>query len=314
MIDFLQLVAGLVILLYSGRYLVKGGVQLAQYLKVSRLVIGVTVVSFGTSAPELIVSIKAAIAGHPDIAMGNVVGSNISNIALVLAIAAIVLPIPVRSSSLVFDWPIMMLASVLLYLFTLNLELNFIEGLVFVLMLIGFITYSIYRSRRKDKDLLLKEQNESLLPLYLTIIMLVVSSVGLVWGADWLVDGASSIARQLGVSERVISVSLIAFGTSIPELATSGMAAIKKESDISIGNIIGSNIFNILGVLGITSLVTKIPVEDPGLVYSDIFWMLGISLLLFVLILPLKGGILKRWKGTLLFLVYATYIFLLYSA
>lgn len=312
MFDFLQLIAGLVILLYSGHYLVKGGVQLAQYLKVSRLVIGVTVVSFGTSAPELIVSLQAAVAGHPDISVGNVIGSNISNIALVLAISAIILPIPVRSNSLKFDWPIMMVASVLLYLFTINLELNFFEGLVFVLLLIAFITYSIMRSRRKDKELLLEEQKGKKLPLWQTLVILVISAIGLVFGADWLVEGASNIAIQMGVSERVISVSLIAFGTSVPELATSGIAALKKESDISIGNIIGSNIFNIFGVLGITGMVTKIPV-NPNLVFFDIYWMLGISVLLFVFILPLKGGILKRWKGGLLFLVYAFYIFLLYQ-
>jgi cation:H+ antiporter len=314
MFDFLQLIAGLVILLYSGQYLVKGGVQLAQYLKVSRLVIGVTVVSFGTSAPELIVSVQAALAGHPDISMGNVIGSNISNIALVLAIAAIILPIPVRSNSLKFDWPYMMVASILLYVFTINLELNFIEGFIFFLMLIGFITYSIVRSRKKDKALLLQEQSQKLLPLWQTLVILVISAVGLVFGADWLVQGASNIALRMGVSERVISVSLIAFGTSVPELATSGVAAIKKESDISIGNIIGSNIFNILGVLGITGMITKIPVEDPRLVSVDIFWMLGISVLLFILILPLKGGILRRWKGALLFLVYISYIYLLYRA
>ena len=313
MFDFLQLIAGLIVLLYSGHYLVKGGVQLAQYLKVSRLVIGVTVVSFGTSAPELIVSVNAALAGHPDISVGNVVGSNISNIALVLAVSAMILPIPVRSNSLKIDWPIMMIASLMLYFFTINLELNFFEGLLFFVLLIVFITLSIVRSRKKDKALLLEEKNEKLLPLWQALVILVLSAAGLVFGANWLVEGASSIALRMGVSERVISVSLIAFGTSVPELATSGIAAIKKESDISIGNIIGSNIFNIFGVLGVTGMVTTIPVNQ-NLVFVDIFWMLGISVLLFLLILPLKGGILKRWKGLLLFLVYASYIILLYTA
>jgi len=311
MLDFLRLIAGLGVLLFSGHYLVKGGVQLAQYLKVSRLVIGVTVVSFGTSAPELIVSVNAALAGHPDISVGNVVGSNISNIALVLAVSAMILPIPVRSNSLKIDWPIMMIASILLYLFTINLELNFFEGLLFFVLLIVFITLSIIRSRRKDKALLLEEKNEKLIPLWQALVILVLSATGLVFGANWLVEGASSIAIRMGVSERVISVSLIAFGTSVPELATSGIAALKKESDISIGNIIGSNIFNIFGVLGVTGMVTAIPVNQ-NLVFVDIYWMLGISVLLFLLILPLKGGILKRWKGLLLFLVYVAYIILLY--
>ncbi|MFW5656348.1 MAG: calcium/sodium antiporter [Bacteroidota bacterium] len=306
-----KLAAGLVILLISGKYLVSSAVSLAQHLKVSRLVIGVTVVSFGTSAPELLVSLQAAIGGHPDISMGNVIGSNISNIALVLAISAIIYPIAVRSYSIKVDWPIMILAFVLLYVFSLDFNLGRIEGIIFLALLTGFIVFTIRNSRKKDQQLLLEEITDESMALWPALIILVVSAGGLAFGSHWLVEGAAVLARDLGISERVISITLIAFGTSIPELATSGIAAFKREADISIGNIIGSNIFNIFAVLGITSIITPIHVNEI-LVQVDIFWMLGISVLLFLFILPLKGGILKRWKGGLLFLTYLCYLYFLF--
>jgi cation:H+ antiporter len=310
--DILKLISGFIILLISGRYLVVGGVNLAQTLKVSRLVIGVTVVSFGTSAPELLVSLQAALEGKPDIAMGNVIGSNISNIALVLAITAIILPIPVRSNSIKTDWPIMMGISVLLYFFVTNGTLDRIEGILFVAILIGFIIYSIYNSRKKDKELIDNETDVKKYPISITLLLLAASSVGLYFGSRWLVEGASSIAEILGVSDRVISITVVAFGTSVPELATSAIAAFRKETDISIGNIIGSNIFNIAGVLGITAAINPISISKELATY-DIFWMLGISLMLFFLIIPLKGGILKRWKGIILLTIYILYVYLLFA-
>lgn len=310
--DILKLISGLVILLLSGRYLVVGGVGLAQSLKVSRLVIGVTVVSFGTSAPELLVSLQAALDGHPDMSMGNVIGSNISNIALVLAITAIILPIPVRSNSIKTDWPIMMGISILLYVFAINAVLGRAEGIILFLLLIAFIVYSIYTSRKKDKDLVDSEMSVKNYSVFFTLFLLVLSSVGLYFGSKWLVDGASNIAELLGISERVISITIVAFGTSVPELSTSAIAAFKKETDISIGNIIGSNIFNIAGVLGITASISPISISKE-LATFDIYWMLGISLMLFFLILPLKGGILKRWKGLLLLAVYISYVYILFA-
>ncbi len=310
--DILKLISGFIILLFSGRYLVVGGVNLAKSLKVSRLVIGVTVISFGTSAPELLVSLQAALEGHPDMSMGNIIGSNISNIALVLALTAIILPIPVRSNSIKFDWPIMMISSVLLYFFAIDSILGRFEGIIFIVFLIGFIVYSIYNSRKKDKDLINSEIPDKNYPIYQTIFLLAISSIGLYLGSKWLVDGASSIAQSLEISERVISITIVAFGTSVPELATSAIAAFKKETDISIGNIIGSNIFNITGVLGITATINPISISKQ-LATFDIYWMLGISLALFFLILPLKGGILKRWKGLVLLVIYISYVYLLFA-
>jgi cation:H+ antiporter len=309
--EIFYLVLGFVLLFFSGNYIVKGSVSLARHLNVSTLVVGVIFVSFGTSAPELVVSLKAALESHPDISTGNIIGSNISNIALVLAVSAIVLPISVKPTTIKFDWPIMMIASLLFYFFSLNYVLETWEGIIFILMLIGFIWYSISKSRRDNATL----KEEILSPeysLFVSILIIMLSCAGLVGGANFMINGATKIARELGVSERIISISIVALGTSIPELATSVAAAFKKEMDISIGNIIGSNIFNILAILGITSIVKNITI-NPMIVCFDIFIMLGISLLLFIFILPLRGGTLSRLKGILLFCVYIVYIWLIFN-
>lgn len=302
---------GLILLLYSGRFLVKGSVSLANHFKISTLVIGVTIVSFGTSAPELIVSLKAAIDGHPDIAMGNVIGSNISNIALVLALTAIIFPIPVHRDSVIRDWPIMMIASLLLWIFIQNLKLEFHEGLIFFLLLVGYFIWSIMNSRKEGK-LSKQEFAKPQFSVWISLLLIAISSMGLVFGADFLVRGASGIALNFGVSERVISISLVAFGTSVPELVTSAVAAFRKEMDISVGNIIGSNIFNIFAVLGMTSMVKGISINELTRSY-DILWMLGITILLFVFMLPPSRAKLKRWKGIIMLSVYGFYIYKLFT-
>ncbi len=309
---FLTLVAGLVLLLVSGEFLVRGGVSLAGHFKISRLVVGLTVVSLGTSSPELVVSLDAAISGHPDISVGNVIGSNISNIALVLALTILITPYFVNTRSIVRDWIIMMAVSVLFVLFMLDMKLSRMEGIILFMLLIAYIWLSIRRSR---KDM--KSGNGNYPParfaLPVAIVIIIVSCLGLVLGADLLVKGASSIARMLGVSERIISVSVVALGTSLPELATSAVAAARKENDISIGNILGSNIFNILAILGITAGISPFSINDPDFNF-DIIWMLAISFLIFILILPLKGSMLRRWKGILLMFSYLTYIYILFFA
>ncbi len=306
--DFIYLLLGFVLLMLAGDFLIRGSVSLAGHFKVSKLVIGVVLVSLGTSAPELFVSLGAAIKGHPDIAIGNVIGSNIANIALVLGLTAIVLPVKVKKKAIHFDWVAMMFISLLFYAFCLNLKLQFIEGLIFVLVLIAFIYRSIHKSRKEK----LKALEESIPPkhsMFVSIVLVIISAVGLIYGAKFLVKGASNIALQLGVDERIISVSVIALGTSLPELATSIAAAIRKELDIFIGNIIGSNIFNILAILGITSIVKTIDI-NPMVLKFDIFWMLGTSLLLFLFILPLRKGVVTRWKGLIFVSIYVLYIYL----
>ncbi len=307
--EYLLLVAGFIILVYSGKYLVKGSVSLAYRFKISKLVIGLTFVAFGTSSPELFVSVMAAINNHPGISVGNVVGSNIINIALVLAITAMIYPIPVRSSSIKYDWPVMMLASMLFYFFIQNGYLQFVEGLIFVIFLCFYIVFSIYYSRKNYNPLEVVEEVH--FSAFISILMIVLSSAGLALGSQLLVRNAVIIAQNLKIDERIISITLIAFGTSVPELVASVIAAFKKEMDISIGNIIGSNIFNLLCVLGITSTIKKI--EIPSMTKDfDVFWMLGIAVLLFLFILPLKGGKLNRLKGFLLFAAYCIYVYLLF--
>nr|WP_320117468.1 calcium/sodium antiporter [uncultured Marinifilum sp.] len=309
--DYLFLIIGFVVLLYSGDLLVKGGVALSSHFKISTLVVGVTVVSFGTSAPELFVSLDAALSGSPDISIGNIVGSNISNIALVLGFTAILLPLPVRSNSIKFDWPVMMGASALFYVFILNNKLETYEGIIFVLLLISFMVWTVWNSRRESRSMA-EEFKKAKYSIPVSVLLLVASSFGLYYGANLLVDSAKNIAIDFGVSERVIGLTVVAFGTSVPELATSAVAAFKKEMDISIGNIIGSNIFNILGVLGVTSVVKNIQVSE-AIISFDILVMLAVSLLLFLLILPLKNGKLHRWKGVLLMASYFIYVYLVFK-
>lgn len=307
--EYLLLIGGLVILIVAGEALVRGAVGIALKFRVSALVIGMTVVSFGTSAPELIVSLQAALGGHPEIAIGNVVGSNISNIALVLGITALILPIAVKRTTVKIDWPIMIMASIGFYLFALNAQLDWWEGLVFVVVLISFNVFLFWKSRKDNKTEEVSaeyvDEGKSLAVLK-NVLFVLVGVIGLAFGASWLVKGAVQIAEGLGISEHIISVTIIAFGTSVPELTTSIMAAIKKETDISVGNLIGSNIFNLLGVLGITSLVKGIPISQQVL-DKDIYWMLGISLLLFPLMLI--GYKIDRIRGGILLASYCAYIF-----
>jgi len=306
--DYLYLIIGFVILLSSGDLLVKGGVALSSHFKISTLVVGVTVISFGTSAPELFVSLGAALSGSPDIAIGNVVGSNVSNIALVLGFTAILLPLPVKSNSIKFDWPVMMGASLLFFAFAQNNLIETWEGICFLILLIGFMVFTVMKSRSNNKD----EFKKPKLSILKSLILIALASVGLYFGADLLVGAAKNIALGYGVSERVIGLTLVAFGTSVPELATSAIAALKKEMDISVGNIIGSNIFNIFGVLGVTSIVKNIFVSENALNF-DLIWMLAISFLLFLLMLPLKKAKLHRWKGLVLILVYSAYVFFIFN-
>lgn len=306
--NIIYLILGLILLLGSGEFLVKGSVSLAKHLNISTLVIGVTVVSFGTSAPELLVSLQGALSGHPDIAIGNIIGSNIANIALVLGVTAIILPMPVKKNSMSFDWVVMIIASFLFYIFiSTNLLFELWEGIVFVVFLSAFLYWSVYKSRKDTKA-----ENQDLLEIpklsiWLSLVFIVISSIGLIYGADMLVKGATGIAFSFGVSESVISLTVIALGTSLPELSTSVIAAFRKETDISVGNIIGSNIFNIFGIIGITGVVTPIKISEEILSNSAL-WMLGTAFLLLIILLP-KKLMLGRIKGTILLLCYLLYIY-----
>lgn len=310
--SILYAIFGLILLVIGGELLVRASVGLSFKLKLSRLVIGMTVVSFATSAPELIVSMQAAFEGHPDLALSNVVGSNIANIALVLGITAIISPLFVNMEFFKVNWPKMMLASLLLYFFLQNdLILSRIEGAILLALLIIFVIILIYRARKlhlsapEDIDESLKDTKNHKLAIWL-----VFGGVALWFGSKLLINGAIDIAKIFGVSENVIGVSMVAFGTSIPELAASVIAALRKEKAISLGNLIGSNIFNIGSVLGITALIQPIRVLDTKLLNNDIFWMLAIAAFLVPMALLPTRNKLSRIEGIILFLGYIAFIYL----
>lgn len=312
--EYVQLLGGLIVLIVAGEFLVRGAVGFALKFKVSPLVIGMTIVSFGTSAPELLVSIRAALAGYPELALGNVLGSNIANIALVLGISTMIFPIAIKRTTKVLDWPIMMLATVVFYLFALNSNMDWWEGVIYVVGLIIFNVYLFWKSIKENR--LIKQEEETEIEgvssdqkVTKSILYVVAGAIGLAFGAIWLTDGAVVIATNFGVTERVIGVTILAFGTSVPELITSIMAALKKETDISVGNLIGSNIFNLMAVLGITSIIKEIPINLESM-STDIYWVFGISLLLFPLMLKNK---ISRLSGFILFASYCTYIYFVVS-
>jgi cation:H+ antiporter len=304
--EYLWLVLGLVVLIVAGEFLVKGAVGIALKFNISTLVIGMTIVAFGTSAPELLVSVKAAIDGHPEISIGNVLGSNIANLALVLGLTTIVLPINVQRSTIRLDWPVMMLATIAFALFTMNGMIDWWEGVIYILALIAFNFFMIKSSSNQveiNTDLEQEDSNKNFLK---NIFYVIIGVVGLAFGANWLLDGAVQIAQKFGVTEYVIGVTIIAFGTSVPELVTSLVAAFKKQTDISIGNLIGSNIFNLLAVLGITAVIKEIPISAQ-VQNVDIYWLLGISFLVFPLMIYQNR--INRIGGLILVLAYITYIY-----
>ena len=307
---YLLLFAGLALLFVSGKFLVDSSVAISRRLRIPRMIIGLTVVAFGTSAPELLVSLQAAFSGYPEIAIGNVVGSNISNILLVLAITALIFPIPVPKSSVKRDWPIMMAVSVLLYIFAMNGWISRLEGVIFVSLLGLYILFSVIRSRGAER-MVEQEADQGHMKWWVAVIIFLISVVGLAFGADLLVENAALVAEKMGMSKRVVSITIVAVGTSIPEVATSVIAALKKETDISVGNIIGSNIMNILSVLGFTSLVSPISVSAE-IAGFDIPWMLGISLLFLLLMLPASRARITRWEGIIMIVIYLVYIYFLF--
>ncbi len=270
--DYLLLISGFVLLILGGNWLLKASIGLSLRLLIPRIIIGMTVVSFATSAPELIVSLTSALEGHADIALGNVIGSNIANLGLVLGIVTILSSIGVEKSFYKTDWPVMMVASIMLYVFIVSDGvLERYEG---VILFVSLIVFLLYLLKFQKKAVVVDEvvvQKEMSIPVIL--FFLVLGGVGLWGGSELLIRGAVNLANDFGVSERVIGVTIISVGTSIPELAASIIAIIKKEKAISLGNLIGSNIFNILAVLGITSMITPITVQDDHLLTNDIVWI-----------------------------------------
>jgi cation:H+ antiporter len=300
-------VLGFVILIFGGNSLLKSAVSLSLRLKIPKIVIGMTVVSFATSMPELIVSLKAALDGHADIALGNVIGSNIANLGFVLAIVIMVSTIKVEKSFYTTDWPVMMLASVMLYFFlAFDGELQRWEGFALFFTLILVLIYLFKFQKVAVIDEMPEDDVEY--PLGKSLLFLLLGGVGLWVGSELLIEGAVNLATEYGVSKRVIGITVISVGTSIPELAASLVAIIRNEKAISLGNLLGSNMFNILAVLGITSMITPVTVVDQGLIDFDLIWMLVLSLSIFPLVFT-PGRMRLSWgEGLILLGSYVVFI------
>ncbi|MDR6300610.1 calcium/sodium antiporter [Mesonia maritima] len=306
----LLILAGFILLVVGGEFLVRSSVALSLKLNISTMVIGLTVVSFATSLPELLVSLQAALDGFSDISLGNVIGSNIANIGLVLGVTALITKLAVDRDFYKFNWPVMLLFSVMLYSFLKSgNQISRSEGIALLVTMVIYLVVLIRRARIND-EVATEEVDENLQKTswFKIILWLIIGGVSLYFGSEWLVDGAVDLATMLGVSERVISVTMIAIGTSIPELAASVMAAIKKEKALSLGNLIGSNIFNIASVLGITAIIQPINLQSEAVLTNDIFWMLGFAVVLLPLVLLPEKFNFTRYKGLILFVAYSIFV------
>ncbi len=310
LIDFVLLIAGLVVLYYGAEFLVDGASQLAMRFGISPLIIGLTIVAFATSAPEFVVSLIATLQGSADMAVGNVMGSNIANIALIVGIASLILPMGVERIVFRRDYPFLVLITVIAFIFcVVGANISRIEGSILLLTLAGFVGFCLHaaleqarRFRATGAHKALADESHS---PWIDGGKILIGIAGLVGGAQLMVMSASDIAREFGISELAIGVTIVAFGTSLPELATSVVAAMKKETDISLGNIVGSCIFNLGFILGGVSLIRPINVPHEAIVF-DIPYTVGVTLLLFPLMFI--GRRVGRMDGAILTLVYVTFI------
>lgn len=310
--SILLFVVGLGFLIIGAEALVRGASRMAAVLGISPLVIGLTVVAFGTSSPELAVSVKSALSGQANIAMGNVVGSNIFNVLFILGLSALITPLIVSQQLVRLDVPLMIVLSVVVLLLSLDKTLGLVDGVMLVMGLLTYVGYLIYQSRRET--IAVKEEfgGESVAEghtqgIWLKNISLVIGGlVLLVLGSRWLVDSAVSFAEYLGISDLVVGLTIVAAGTSLPEVVTSVIAALRGERDIAVGNVVGSNIFNIMGVLGIASIVAPTGIEvSTAVIGFDLPVMIAVALAC----LPIffTGGIISRQEGALLLGYYVAY-------
>ncbi|MBU1132258.1 calcium/sodium antiporter [Patescibacteria group bacterium] len=308
--SFILFFIGLVILIKGADLLVDGASSIAKKLKISSLVIGLTVVAFGTSAPELIVNIIASFQGNADIAIGNVLGSNISNILLILGITAIIFPLAVTKGTVWKEIPLSLLAVFVLFFLANDAlidkaafsAISRIDGFILLSFFLIFIIYTIGIARTgENNDVSAKKLSQRK-----AILFVIVGLAGLTLGGKWVVDGAVAIATIFGVSQSLIALTIVAVGTSLPELVTSAVAAYKKQADIAVGNIVGSNIFNVFWILGLSSVIKPLPFKVAN--DMDIFVNILASALLFIFLFIGKKRVLERWQGILFVLLYAAYL------
>jgi cation:H+ antiporter len=307
------LILGLALLFFGGEFLVRGSVAIALKMRISTLVVGMTIVSFATSAPELFVSLQAVLDGSSNIAFGNVIGSNIANITLVLGITAVIFRVQISQQTLTLNYPMMLLSSIVfgavLYFFN-GVPVG--VGFLFIVMLLLFAWLLILTSRKDNlkaatEEELLEEVSHD--PIFISIAFFLVGIFLLKFGADFLVDSTKILAKNFGISDRIIAVTVVAIGTSIPELATSIVAALKKENNLAIGNLIGSNIFNILAVLGVTASIKEINIIDAKILTFDYMWMIAITLIVGLFIYTFSKSQISRKEGIVLLLIYISYLY-----
>ena len=307
----INIIGGLLFLYLGAEGLVKGSSALALRFRISPLIVGLTIVAFGTSAPELVVSLKASLIGTGDIALGNVIGSNICNIGLILGLSALIRPLQIQIQTIRLEVPILIGSSLLVWMFLTNMRLGCIEGIVLTIGIVSFICFNVWHARKMQNRDIIPQVMETIpsprAKLWIELVFLLAGFGLLILGANLFVTGSVEAARRLGVSKAFIGLTLVALGTSLPELATSVVAAWKGQNDISVGNVIGSNIFNTFGILGLSSTVR--PLQGYGIQESDLIFMTALSLL----ILPLMKTdfTLKRWEGGVLLGIYVLYIVVL---
>lgn len=291
--DYIYILGGLISLFFGGELLVRGSVGIAQRMAIPPLLIGLTVVGFGTSTPELLVSVDAALHGVPDIAIGNIVGSNIANVLLIIGLSALVWPIRVTGATLRRDTVVMVMAALVLVPIFARGEMGRVMGMM---LIAGLVFYLVWAYRQSAGALIEAVDLQAPRSVSISIFWVIAGLIALMFGARLLVDGAVSVARGFGISEAFIGLTIVAVGTSLPELATSLIAAFRRQSEIAIGNVVGSNIFNILGILGVTAVITPVPVASRFLTF-DLPVMIGASILLTLLLLtrPVIG------RGTAVF-------------
>jgi len=288
--------------------LTRYSVELSYKLSIPKIIIGMTIVSFATSAPELIVSLNATMMGYSDFALGNVLGSNIANLGLVLGIVVIIYPVKIKRRFYYTDFPLLILSTAVFYLFIAsNSEISRTEGIIMLVLILLILFYLFYYQKPDtstlDKDLSLGKEKVS------TSFFLLVISAAILWlGAETLIKSSISVANKFNVSERIISITMVAIGTSIPELAASVAASLKKHNDLAIGNLIGSNIFNLLVVIGITSIVNPITGIDFDIISKDMIWVVVFSFILLPLVYFHKRNKLNRIKGIILLAMYVAFI------
>ncbi len=311
MLTYILFVLGFIFLIKGADFLVDGASSIAKKLKISNLVIGLTVVSFGTSAPELVVNIISAIKGQGDLAIGNIIGSNISNILLILGVSAIICALCVSRGTVWKEVPLSLLAILIVFVLVNDglidglgfSSLTRIDGIILLAFFVIFIyyTFGIAKVQGEEKDSSVKKY-----PTWLSIVMILAGLAGLTFGGQWIVDGAIKIATALGISEAIIGLTIVAIGTSLPELATSAMAAYKKRVDIAVGNVVGSNIFNLFWILGITAVIR--PLEFSPILNRDIIVCIIATFLLFLFMFIGKRHELEKWQGGIFVGLYIAYI------